>query len=428
MTKSILLIAYNFPPLISPQSLRWFYLTRELLKLGYKIDVLTISMPSRFKDMIDMIPPQINVYRTTPGPFYYMTYKYSREDRHAQHADSTDKFSIDLWKYIYRLYLAIYSIGNLFFIPNLYTEWLPNAYFKGLSILKKNRYDLIISSSEPAVCHLVAYLLKKSFSIKWIADYGDPWIYPISTQKDYEIKKSLIKKIEAKILKAVDFITVTAQGTQKLYLDNYTFLKDNKIKIITQGYSQDIFSAVALNKDKNHFVLTYCGSFYKILRDPSQLFLALKELSIDDLKVEIVGRINEFEQCLKESPLDKIIHYKGFVNHLESITLEKNATALIFISNSTDTQIPGKIYEYIGAKRPILCITRDIKDPSARLILDTNRGIVVSDNKEDIKKGIKELYRLHKEGKLDTYFNLTDLTEYTWYNSAKKISEVIQTI
>ncbi|MCX8069215.1 MAG: hypothetical protein N2738_01790 [Thermodesulfovibrionales bacterium] len=425
MPKSILLIAYNYPPLISPQSLRWFYLSRELSKLGYKIDVLTISMPSRFQDMKDFIPPEINVYRIPAGPFYYLTYKYSREDRRVQKPMTSDKATFDLWKYIYSLYLFFYRFGNSLLIPNLYTEWLPFAYIKGLSLIQKYRYDLIISSSEPAVCHIVAYLLKKKFNTKWLADYGDPWIYPIQTHKDIEFKKSLIRKLEARLLKKTDFITVTAEGTKKLYIKDYDFLQDDKVQIITQGYCPDVFNSLSEVKDREEFVLTYCGSFYKKLRDPSHLFSALKELTIERLKVKIAGRINEFEELVKGQ---KIIEYNGFISHIDSIRLEKNSTVLLFISNATDTQIPGKIYEYIGAKRPILSITDNLNDPSSRLIRDTNRGIVVNNDKNEIKNGIIRLYQLWQEDRLDSYFDLKDLEEYTWRSSAKKISEVINKI
>ena len=421
MPKSVLLIAYNYPPLISPQSIRWLYLSRELNKLGYKIDVLTINMPQRFKDLTEMIPKESNIYRVFPGVFYHITYKYSREKSKTD-VTSNSKNSPDA---IYRLYLLIHSICNTFLIPDIYSEWLPHALLKGYTVMKENKYDVIISSSEPRVCHLVAYVLKRFFPVKWIADYGDPWVYPVSTQKDYMIKKKIIKRIEAHILKYLDFITLAADGIKSLYLKEYSFLQDKKIEVITQGYDPELFEAILAEKGQKDFVLTYCGSFFKNLRDPSNFFNGLKGLNIPEMKVKIAGRINEFVENLKEGPLDKIIEYKGFINHKDSLYLEKNSTLLIFISNAIDTQIPGKIYEYIGAKRPILCITDNSEDLSSRLIKDTNRGIVVSNDSEEIKAGILKFYNLWKDGKLDNSFNLNDLDGFTWHYSAKKISEVI---
>src|SRR5690606_21504818 len=40
----ILLIAYEFPPSPSPQSLRWAYLARHLADRGHRISVLTIHL------------------------------------------------------------------------------------------------------------------------------------------------------------------------------------------------------------------------------------------------------------------------------------------------------------------------------------------------------------------------------------------------
>ncbi len=423
MPKSILLIAYNFPPLISPQSLRWFYLTRELRLMGHHIDVLTISMPERFTDMVDLIPKDISLYRALPGPFYYLTYKYSRENKTKAPIDKDT--SIDLWRYVYKLYLMIYSIGNYILIPDLHTEWLPNCYLKGASLMKQNRYDIIISSSEPAVCHITAYLLKKRFGIRWIADYGDPWVYPVSAKRDSKVKNRLIKGLESILLRDMDCITVTTAGTKELYLKDYEFLSEDKIEVVPQGYSPDIFDKAPSNKNEGEFVLSYCGSFYNRLRDPTVLLQAIKELDLKGLKVKIAGRINEFQAYLSEGPLARIVEYRGFIKHLEALSLEKDSTALLFISNAVDTQVPGKLYEYIGAKRPILCITDNMDDLSATLIRDTHRGIVVQHHKEQIKEAIVRLYDLWREGSLDRSFNLDELNEYTWYNSAKNIGEVI---
>ncbi len=423
-SKRILLIAYNYPPLISPQSIRWLYLTRGLVRLGHRVDVLTISMPGHFKDLMDMIPKDSRIYRTFPGLFYYITYKYSRERSRGDNRqpEGPKKSDDDL---IFRIYMLVHGILNRLFVPDIYAEWLPQALIKGYCIMRSRPYDVLISSSEQRICHLVAYGLKRLFPVRWIADYGDPWIYPVATNRESKLKRKIIKLTESHILRHMDFITLAAEGIKRLYLKDYSFLKDDKMEVVTQGYDPEAFELLPYDPKGDEFVLTYCGSFYKDLRDPSNLLSALRELDIKEMRVKIAGRINEFERPLRESPLAKIVEYKGFVDPMSSIGLQKNATILIFISNATDTQIPGKIYEYLGAKRPILCITGNERDLSARLIKDANRGIVVKDRKEDIKYGISELYRLWKEGVLESSFNLRDLEGFTWLHSAKKISEVI---
>ena len=63
----ILLIAYEFPPSPSPQSLRWMYLSRELARLGYQVDVLTCRMAPSGAGLD--VPEGVRTHRTSPGGF-----------------------------------------------------------------------------------------------------------------------------------------------------------------------------------------------------------------------------------------------------------------------------------------------------------------------------------------------------------------------
>lgn len=422
----ILLCTYNFPPLISPQSLRWFYLSKELIKKGYEIDVLTIKFPEKFQGFIDKLPPGLKIHRIFPGPFYYVTYKYSTESSNMKESDNAVSPST-LWKILSGIHLKTYKALNSLLIPDIYSEWLPFAIKRGLKLIRINKYDFIISSSESRVCHLVGYFLKKKSGIPWIADYGDPWIYPVPILAESHFKKRILEKIERKILKRMDAITVAAEGIKKLYLEKYPFLDKEKIDVITQGFDKDMFSQIKEEKT-NKFRIVYCGSLYKNLRDPMPFLKAVKEIDKEDIEVIIAGRINEFADVIKDEGLHKKIHYRGFVNHKESLALQKGTSVLLHIGNATDIQVPGKIYEYFGAQRPILCIKGGDSDLSAELIIRYNKGHVVGNNKEDIKEGIMKLYGLWQKELLDKSFNMDLVEDFTWQKHAEDISKIIEGI
>lgn len=433
ITKKVLLIAYNFPPLITPQSLRWFYLSRELSRKGFIVDVLTIKFPETAKDLLDELTDNIKQYRTFPGPFYYLTFKYSRENVTSEKENSLKSPSVFwkiiskvFWKIISKVYYKTFDILNALPIPDIYSEWLPFANRIGLNLINKNRYDVIISSSEPRVCHLVGYFIKKKSGIPWIADYGDPWIYPIPTFREPNLKKKIIERIEKKILRELDAITVASEGIKKLYIERYPFLPEHRIHVVTQGFDPDMFSRVKEEKP-NKFRIVYCGSFYKNLRDPRAFFDAIKEIDNKDIEVIVVGIINEFADILRKE-FNNVIKYYGFVSHKESLSLQRSATVLLHIGNNTDVQIPGKIYEYIGAKKPILCIRGDNKDLSEDLIIKYNKGIVVNNSKEEIKGGILRFYELWRKGLLTSTFNLNDIEEFTWRKKAEEICNIIKAL
>jgi len=425
-TKKILLVAYNFPPLISPQSLRWFYLSRELVKRGYKIDVITVRMPENFRDLLDEIPEVIATHRTFPGPFYHITFKYSREAEEKDDSCSDLRPSF-IRKLMSSLYFKTYRALNSLPVPDIYTEWLPFAVSEGSRLLNKNRYDLIVSSSEPRICHLVGYFLKKKSGITWIADYGDPWVYPMPTARESRWKKNRLSRIEKKLLKHMDAVTVAADGIKKLYIERYPFLDDKNIHVIPQGFDPEAFAGIE-EKTPAKFRIVYCGSFYRTLRDPSAFFDAIRGIDKDDIEVVIAGRINEFAEVVRRDGLAQKVTYNGFLNHRESLLLQKSASALLHIGNVSDTQIPGKIYEYFGAQRPILCIRGGGGDLSAELVMRYNKGLVVKNTPGEIRGAVLRLYGLWKDNLLDSTFDRTISEEYSWKKIAGKMSDILEAL
>lgn len=396
--------------------------------MGYCVDVLTIKMPQRFGDLLNSLSDGIKVFRTFPGFFYYLTFRFSRESRVVEE-ERADQLTIKdfFWKTLSLAHSRMYKILNSILVPDIYSEWLPFAIKAALKLIKINKYDVIISSSEPRMCHIVGYFLKKKNGIPWIADYGDPWVYPMPTVHESQFKKKIIDKIERVILKEMDAISVAAKGIKELYIEKYPFLNKEKISVVPQGFDPEMFSHISEQKT-NKFRIVYCGSFYKGLRDPIAFFQAVKEIGKSDIEVIIAGRINEFADVIKKEFINGTVKYYGFLKHKESLSLQRNATVLLHMGNATDVQVPGKIYEYFGAGRPILCITKNDNDLSADFVIKYNRGIVVRNDREEIKKAIIELYDLWNKGLLNSRFNLSPIDEFTWNARAMDISNIIRSL
>ena len=64
----LLLIAYEFPPSPSPQSLRWAYFARELDALGHEVHVLAPDFGGETPGL-PVLPRGVVVHRCFAGPF-----------------------------------------------------------------------------------------------------------------------------------------------------------------------------------------------------------------------------------------------------------------------------------------------------------------------------------------------------------------------
>jgi len=423
--KNILLISYMFPPLGGPRSIRWAYFTNYLSKRGYQIDVLTIlplrKHPTYNKDNETLIPSGVSVHRIYPGITHKFIFDSSVRKKKINEGEIEKKRFNNILGLIKELYE---SFGQRIFIPEGAVECLPWGIETGYKLIKENNYGLIISSCPPFTDHIIAFFLKKKVNIPWVADYGDPWVFnPVLNLPGW--RKIIDKFLEESMLKAVDRMIVTTEATKESYLKFYPFLKHEKISVIPQGCNVEKFKAVS-PKALNNFRIVYTGRFYDKVRKPYAFFEAIKRFNKEDMKVIIAGDIlPKYSQYVFENGLSKKVIFLGHKPHLESIALQKGATILLFLGNNSPYQLPGKIFEYLAAKRPILGVRYNENDLGAKYILKHNRGIVVENNPSDIVSGISQLYRLWEKGELDKSFNLDELREYSWENSAKKMEEVI---
>ena len=74
----ILLVAYEFPPSPSPQSLRWAYLARKLQALGHDVHVLAPDLPGKGEGLPDI--GGLVVHRVHAGPIVGFIAARSRKE------------------------------------------------------------------------------------------------------------------------------------------------------------------------------------------------------------------------------------------------------------------------------------------------------------------------------------------------------------
>ena len=80
------------------------------------------------------------------------------------------------------------------------------------------------------------------------------------------------------------------------------------------------------------------------------------------------------------------------VTHNESLRLLAASHVLVVVQPHTRVQVPAKLYEYVGLRRPILALAEE--GAVARVVRDSDFGIVVSPtNIDGIAAALNELYR-----------------------------------
>lgn len=299
---------------------------------------------------------------------------------------------------------------GLIAMPDEQIGWYKNAVEEGKKILSDEPIDLVFSTSPPETAHLVARTLKRYRNLPWVADLRDLWADD-HFRKRHPLKRAILRVMEKVILKYADLIlTVSDPWARKLAA---SLGAEGKVKVVENGYDEEDFSGVDY-KGNEKLMLVYTGKLHKEHQPIDNFLKALRELidekRIDPKKIEVRFYVFGYDKPDVNSlaalhGLDGIVAEFPRVRYHESSRIQRRSDALLFVQwqgRGKDGWYSAKLYDYIGARRPILALAERggiIED----LISRTASGVIAKGHAE-LKEAILTLYLEH-EGKCGIGYN-----------------------
>ena len=383
--KKLLIVAYVFPPIAYAGTFRTLRICNHLARKGYEISVLTIKVQNDLSNdfsLLKSIDKEVKIYRTvTFDPWrWYQKYKPRLLKRR-------------LGRYINKL-VSIFII----FVsqPDHMVFWVPIAVIKALDIMKKQRIDLVYTTSPPHSEQMVGYLLKKITKVKWIADLRDPIMDNISTNSLALLEKKFHFKLENLVSTNADRIVVNTGIAKKKLERRYIH---PRIISIRNSFDEEDFVNIERHKFEC-FTVSHVGSLYGFRKiDP--VIAAIKKLKLDQIiepgkfKLLLVGSNDDsINQKVVNAGNEDFIENRDLVPHEEAIRIMVRSHLLLLIKGfgrNSDSQIPGKLFEYIGSGSKILCIAPSDCE-AAMIVVIEKAGYVVENKVEPIYKILKTEY------------------------------------
>lgn len=373
--KKILIITYYWPPAGGPGVQRWLKFTEFLPEFGIQPVVYKPKNPHYpLKDQSLSVNPEVEVLERSIFEPYALAGILSKKD--------TQNISSGIIKSKANQSLIqkslLYIRGN-FFIPDARKFWVqPSVKFLA-EYLQNQDIETIITTGPPHSMHLIGLGLKSEFpDLKWIADFRDPWTN-IGYHKDLKLNESSKLKhsnLESKVLKSADEIIVTSFQTKS----EFESKTDKNITVITNGFDEKDFSD-DLELSEN-FTISHIGSLLSE-RNPEALWEVFSELISENLafkdffELKLVGKVSDVVlDSIWEAGLKQYVSVEGYLDHNESVKRQRSSQVLLLIEiNKTETQgiIPGKIFEYLASKRPVLAIGPENWDV-VKIIAETKSG------------------------------------------------------
>jgi glycosyltransferase involved in cell wall biosynthesis len=211
--------------------------------------------------------------------------------------------------------------------------------------------------------------------------------------------------LEKDILVHAEKVFVTTRYAKELMLKRYRFLSHEDIMILPHGYDPEDFDSVsAIEKKPDKFVITHSGLFQDN-RTPKHFLNALASYFARNaearalIEIRFVGLMRQSHlKLIKKLGLEKNVLCTGYVPHIEAIRHLLESDVLWLMLKDT-IRTPGKLYEYFGARKPILaCLPDGIMKSTA---LESGAAIATGPTDEKaIEKAISKMFRLWQSGKL----------------------------
>jgi glycosyltransferase involved in cell wall biosynthesis len=374
--KKLLFITYFWPP-SGKATLHWpLKIIKHLPEFGWQPSVLTAEEDSfSYKDesLIKEVSPDLQVFKSkSVEPFdLYKKFTGKKKD---EPLIASETVSSENQSFSHKL--SMWIRFNIF-IPDARVGWLLSAVPKGKEILANDNFDAVVSLGPPHSTHLAGYRLSKKFKLPFIPVLIDPWVDIVyyKSAKRSKVSIKVDNYLERKVLKYASKVVFVTKSTQEDYIKKYSFL-DKKSFVLYWGYNEDTFQNQVENYNTEEEIITHAGNIFDY-QNPSGLWKRIrKEIETGrKIKLKLIGTVSPLvKKEIENNGLNEITEYLGFLPYSKMIEELKKSSYLL-VCASEKRHVPGKLFEYLRAGKPILAFGNDNEEVKS-IIMEANAGLL----------------------------------------------------
>jgi glycosyltransferase involved in cell wall biosynthesis len=410
--KSILIIAFKFPPMGGIGTRRMAKFAKYLAKENHQVHILTINYP--FQDTVNWLDDidnndNIIIHRIKAGIPLFLLREFK-----------------NIW--LQRLqYLCFSPLKKTKYFLDVAQNWQKYLIPKAIKIIDEYSIKNIIVTNPPvSVAYQTTFLKQQRPNINLIQDFRDAWNDDMRYQTPHPLtqqqrKKSL--KMEDVVIEYSDKIITTTNQTKQGMINRYKQFTD-KFQCIYNGYDESDFEN--LEGNNNQFNIIYAGSLgsgrefglYLLL---DSILLLDNDFINEHLVLNIFSEYNARVLPKKYySLLNKniIFHDKVKPKVLMSY-IAKHRYCLSINAEFYTFAIGAKTFDYMGMNKKILLIA-----PEGELydLLKEKNQFVSDYDIENVKKCLLSI----KDDFLKKANNISDFDEFNISILTKKIIKLFK--
>ncbi|MBR1488019.1 MAG: glycosyltransferase [Bacteroidales bacterium] len=382
--KRLLIITYYWPPTGGSGVQRWVKFSKYLPEHGWQPVIYTPENPeqlARDESLLSDVPACAEVIKTRIlEP--YAVYRRLTGGKQGEEVNP-----VNAQKKNWKQRLSLWIRGNCF-IPDPRIGWVrPSVRFLK-KYLREHPVDAVVTTGPPHSVHLIGRGLKRALGVHWIADFRDPW-----TEMFYYKHLGLTAasdrrqhRLEQTVLDEADTVISVTPLVQK----DFQARTKTPVVLITNGFDEDDFLDNSA-PDLPAFRLVHTGLFAAD-GNPLNLWDALARRCGEDpsfrarLEIRLAGKVDRaITDAIRARGLGGNLVELGYLPHDETVREQRAADILLLPLRQEPEYakvLPGKIFEYLAARRPVLGIGQE-DGAAAAVLRDAGAGEMFDWDKTD---------------------------------------------
>ncbi len=271
----------------------------------------------------------------------------------------------------------------------LESAWARHSVATGLEAAREG-VDVVFATMSPFATSRAAAELAARLRVPWVADLRDPWALDETTVYPTGLHRRLdVRRMRRRLASAARIIMNTPEAGRAL-AEAFPELAP-RTAVITNGFDAEDFDGSVPTRRDGRFRIVHTGKLHLALgerqrerrrlrrwiggervpidlvpRSHAYLLQALarwqRECPQDVKRVEVVlaGEISDVDRAaIERSGVGDQVRTPGYLSHSESVALVRTADLLFVPLHSLPPGerariVPGKTYEYLASRRPVL--------------------------------------------------------------------------